>query len=313
MPFSFLGRGQESPALQLYGKLPVAKDYLRIGCGDGSGRDLREWLDRAFGTVREAAQQPVLNEPLRFLGLDPKEPLQGYLWPSSDAGGLRSFPFTLFVERRRRSLAADFDAGLAEAEGVWRMLAEMRERCLEFSDGRELLEEHRGRELEIGPDDRVESEPADFDAWVGALWPAEGLDGLFEVFEKVGALARERYAGPYRMPLVRELSLRDQVIGWTSLLTALGALPEDELPTLFFPPRSLAPPPDAASVVVSRRPLADDQVAWLTATGEDALGSADFTRGHDGAPPGVSSPTQGGSRLREALKGALVSFGSRKG
>jgi hypothetical protein len=95
--FNFLGRGNENAALQLYGKLPLAKDYLRIGCGDGAGRDLREWLDRTFGTGRD---QLVLHEPLRFIGQGEKEPLQGILWPSSDAGGLRLFPFTLFVERR---------------------------------------------------------------------------------------------------------------------------------------------------------------------------------------------------------------------
>ena len=33
--FSFLRK--ESVALQLYGKLPLAKDYLRIGCGQGAG------------------------------------------------------------------------------------------------------------------------------------------------------------------------------------------------------------------------------------------------------------------------------------
>ena len=35
---------RESPQLQLYGKLPLAKDYLRVGASKGAGLDLRDWL-----------------------------------------------------------------------------------------------------------------------------------------------------------------------------------------------------------------------------------------------------------------------------
>jgi hypothetical protein len=310
--FSFLGLGQESPALQLYGKLPVAKDYLRVGCGEGSGRELREWLDRAFGAVREASEQPVLREPLRFLGQGSKEPLLGLVWPSSDAGGLRSFPFTLFVARRKRALAADLDAGLAEAEGLWRLLAELRDRCLGFAEGREVLDDVRGREVELAACAPVESSAADFEAWIGALWPQQGLDGLFALFAAIGELARARHAGPYRLPLVRELSMRDQVLAWIALLRTLGALPQGEVPTLFFPPRSLAPPPELASLVVSRDPLSGEEIPWLTAAAGDAgLGAGDFTRSHDGST--ATAPPSGGSgaRLSDSLRDALAAFGAR--
>jgi hypothetical protein len=312
--FSFLGMGQESSPLQLYGKLPLAKDYLRIGCGDGSAREMREWLDRTFGTARSATEQLVLGEPLRFLGQGDKEPLQGCLWPSSDAGGLRQFPFTVFVVRRRKALLADLEAGLAEAEGVWRTLEETRERCLSIEDGRAMLDEHRGREVEVSSSANVASEPADLDSWVGALWPEQGLDGLNALFARLAELARNRHLGPYRMPLVRELPLRDQVVAWTSLLASLGALESDEIPTLFFPSPSLVPPPDPACLLVSRKALADDQVAWLTAS-DEALGPGDFAPGRDGNAPAPASPSAGASatKLRESLRAAWVSSGLGNG
>lgn len=302
------GRGHESPPLQLYGKLPLAKDYLRVGCGEGSGRELREWLDRTFGTGRG---ELVLQEPLRFVGQGTKEPLQGYLWPSSDAGGLRRFPITLFVERRRKALLADLGRGLAEAEGVWRLLAEARERCLAFEDGRELLDDHRGRELEIGADLAVADEHADLDAWTAALWGAAGLEGLRATLARIAALVRERYHGPYRMPLVRELPLRDQVLAWTHVLSALAALPADEIPTLFFPPRSLAAPSGVGSVVISRVPIGDERVSWLTAApGDPACGAADFAAEH--GEPASNGGGEGERALRESLRDVLAPFGSTR-
>lgn len=310
--FSFLGLGHESPPLQLYGKLPIAKDYLRIGCAEGSGRELREWLDRTFGTAR-AGEELELDESWNFLGQGSQSPLQGCLWPSADAGEHRKFPFTVFVERRAKALLADLERGsLAQAESVWHELAETRERCLAASDGARLLEQNRGREIELDAIDEVPGAAAEFDAWVNALWPDERLDGLFELLARVEELARERYAGPYRLPLVRDLPQRDQVVGWTAILRALGALPEDEIPTLFFPPRQLVASSAPASLVISRAPLADDAVVWLTtASGDGSLGPADFSQRHDAELDSESSPPEAQTPLRESLREALASFRTR--
>jgi hypothetical protein len=309
LKLSFLGLGRESPQLELYGKLPIAKDYLRIGCGDGAGRELREWLDRTFGTVRSSSEQIVLDEPLRFLGQSTDEPLLGCLWPSSDAGGLRVFPFTLFVRRRRKTLGADIEDGLVVAEGVWRWLAETRERCLAYADGERMLVANRGRELALGSIGKVEGAHADFDPWIAALWPSEGRNGLLSVFERLLELGRDGYRGPYRLPLARELPLRDQVLGWCSALEGLRALSKGEVPTLFFPPRSLVPTSAPASLVVSRGPLVDNQVSWLTAWSRMELGPADFS-GHLDRAVGGTTPSEGRSSLRESIRSALAAFGS---
>ena len=39
---------KEVASVELYGKLPIAKDYLRIGCGEGAGLAFRDFLDQAI-------------------------------------------------------------------------------------------------------------------------------------------------------------------------------------------------------------------------------------------------------------------------
>jgi len=306
MKFSFLGMGQEAPPLQFYGKLPVAKDYLRIGCGDGAGRELREWLDRTFGTVRDASEALVLEEPLRFLGQGAKETLQGYLWPSSDAGEHRSFPFTVFVERRKKAVLADLDGGnLSEAEAVWRLLAETRERCLEAPDGQTLLEAQRGRELEVAASDPVAGAAADFDTWVASLFGTAQIDGLRELFDRVRRLGESRHSGPLRLPLARVLPLRDQVIAWVRLLRELRLLADGEVPTIFFPPRALVPSSLPANLVISRGPIKDEEVRWLTASADEDLGPSDLASLVDGEHALDVSPPESDEWLADSLLAAL--------
>lgn len=313
MKFSFLGMGQESPPLQIYGKLPIAKDYLRIACGDGAGRDLREWLDRTFGTTRDESDELVLGEPLRFFGMDEKEPLQGCLWPSSDAGEHRRFPFTVFVGRRRKALLADLDEGnLSQAESVWRVLSEKRVRCTAATDGQAMLDEQRGQDIEVDAVEDVSVAAADFDSWIAALWGDEGLDGLNELLERVRALGRERHGGPVRLPLARALPIRDQVIGWVFVLRAVGVLEEGEIPTLFFPPRAIVRSYEPAQLVVCSRALRDDEVRWITAGPDEDLGPADLAAGFrsddsDEPPPDCDV------WLREPLMEALGSPGAGEG
>ena len=314
MKFSFLGLGSESPSLQLYGKLPVAKDYLRIGCGDGSARELREWLDRTFGTVRDRNEPLTLPEPLRFVGVDDREPLQGCVWPSTDAGGHRAFPFTVLVERRRKALSADLEDGnLSQAEAVWRRLAEARERCLQADDGQALLAEQRGTELDLEDSEVVAGAPADLDAWVASLWPDDRLDGLFDLFRRLAEVARGAHRGPYRLPLVRTLPMRDQVAAWVRVLRRLEAVPKATLPTLFFPSPSLVPSSEPAALVAWAGPLRDDDVEWLT-TGDDGvgLGAADLAFGRPRSDDAEAlASTDEGAWLRDSLLAVFESFGLR--
>ena len=58
---------KEIAPIELYGKLPIAKDYLRIGGGTGAGIALRDWLDQGFSSRVERGAVPTLAWPGRFL------------------------------------------------------------------------------------------------------------------------------------------------------------------------------------------------------------------------------------------------------
>ena len=60
-------RRKESPELQVYGKLPLAKDYLRIGASSGASMALRSWLDEGFSGGPRGERQPRLAWPARFI------------------------------------------------------------------------------------------------------------------------------------------------------------------------------------------------------------------------------------------------------
>jgi len=304
-------RGRERPQLQLYGKLPLAKDYLRAGCGDGSGRELREWLDQAFGSARDVASQPVLGEPLRFLGQASDEPLQGCLWPSSDEGGKRSFPFALCIERRRRALLEDLDEGLPRAGAIWRELETLREGAELAGDGARFLDAFRGRELDLQSIEPRAVGRADYGAWLDALWPFEREAGLARALAKVRDLAREPRGGPWRVPLARALPLLDQVHAWLFALTELGALSKDSVPTLFLPSAAglLGPSTfEPAFAVIAPEPLSGDQVAWLLpAHADQLLGERDLGRGIAASEREQAADPERAAPLKDSLRAVLAS------
>lgn len=142
------GPRREQPLLQAYGKLPIAKDYLRVGAGDGSGRQLRDWLDHHFSGAAGGAGPGELDGSWRFVTGGRGAPLQGLVRASHDAEGLRRFPFALFIERNarvlREELAADFTATLR----WWARLAELDAAATRFADGAALLQAWRGLVVE---------------------------------------------------------------------------------------------------------------------------------------------------------------------
>jgi hypothetical protein len=312
--FSFFGR--ERPQLQLYGKLPLAKDYLRVGCGDGSSRKLREWLDQAFGSARDVASQPVLGEPLRFLGQASDEPLQGCLWPSSDEGGKRTFPFALCVERKRRALLADLDEGLPHAEGIWRELETLREGAELAGDGARFLDAFRGRELDLQSIEPRTPGRANWGDWLDALWPVEREAGLSRALEQIRDLARASLGGPWRLPLARALPLRDQVLAWLFALTELGALPKGSVPTLFLPSGAGllgVSTREPAFAVFAADPVSSEQVGWLLPANPDTvLGARDLSRGIMASEREPDADGERAPPLKDSLRAMLASVRARE-
>lgn len=270
---------RESPAVQLYGKLPIAKDYLRIGLGDGAGLDLRGWLDAAFSVSGAAEHAPRLAWPSRFvLGDVSKSSSQGVLWPSTDAGGLRPFPFLMAVVRQSRALLADMDRELRAARAVWDQLLVLHERLVESDDGVSGLQGIRGREIAVeeGYEPAVGSVPVD--TWSRVVWPGVGVDGFMETLRSLESIRSRPGRGPLRLPLAERVGFCEQVVGWLGVLSELGFFGTRQLPTFFLPHAKMSAERDGAPfLTVFRAPLRPGDARWLAALDDHGpLGDGDL-------------------------------------
>jgi hypothetical protein len=244
--FSFLGKEQAS--VQLYGKLPLAKDYLRVGAGQGAGQAFRDWLDRAFSQAPNAKDALTLPWPAAFvLGDSWGAPLVGAAWPSSDTGGLRPFPFVAFVERKKKAVAEDWEQGGPLAAAIWNRMYAVYDAREEHSDAQSYLAKMRSEQIDFATLESPAAESIEFETWLNALWPGKGKEGLLETLCGLEALRRGAHRGPIRLPLVVDLPPRPQAHAWLKLLVEFNLVGRDMLPSLFFPlPAKPAPPPEPA-------------------------------------------------------------------
>jgi len=306
---------KEAPELQLYGKLPLAKDYLRVGASKGAGRDLREWLDYAFSSRAVQGAPPRFAWPARFvLGAVPGEPLMGTVWPSSDTGGERDFPFTLFVTRRRAALVKALLEGLAGLEPMWRELSACHASIERFSDGLAFLAEMRGRAFSVDEPTPATGGPAEripWDAWVSALWPKDKQAGLVKVLVSLAELRQSDSSGALRLPLVANRPALPQVHGWWSALVGLKLVRPGEVPSVFFPLQDLSGR-EPAFVLFLTQPLGHQHVEWLGSTRAQArLGPGDFAT----SLPALSPPTpttENTPDLAVSMRGALATARARQ-
>jgi hypothetical protein len=245
-----------TPDLQLYGKLPIAKDYLRIGLGEGMGVAWRSWLDQQFSTELERGQPRKVQWPVGFLlGAEKGDPLVGCMWNSTDAGGHRHFPFTLSVRRKRKSVGASARAGLTEVLSTWARLEELRRVALSCANGEELMGQLRGKQIPEGLPYQAPVENVGLSAWCSELWPGRGVEGLRESFE---CLRHEAASGSFpdlRLSLVPHLGWAQQVQAWCLLLERSAWLEDSKLPTLLVQYTGNGAGAGPAAVFVSKRPL----------------------------------------------------------
>lgn len=302
--------------LQLYGKLPIAKDYLRIGCSEGSTRPLRAWLDRAYSGAVDAEDAFELAFPMRFLAAATDgPPLQGSLWPSSDAGGLRRFPFVVAIERKPKALLIDLKEGLARADGLWPRIEAVFAAHENYGDGRAFLAALRGREIDANQGEAHGAPPVDLESWTAALWPERGQEGLDETLDALGAVAARKGREPIRLPLASGLSITAQVHAWWRVITELRLAPADSVPTLFFPQPT--PPGDRPLfLTLLRGPLRIEDRTWLGAPLDASCGGArreagDFCDSVPRRAAGCAPASENAASLADSLSGAIAGFRGR--
>lgn len=271
--FSFFR--EEVCGLEAYGKLPLAKDYLRVGCAEGAPALWRKWLDAAY-SGGAGGVFPALGGPLCLAtGSVWGEPLVGLLWPSSDAGGLRKFPLTFLVERRAKPARVDAAAGFPLARAVWRELAALKRTSETRPDGAAFLGAIRGRELDLNTLAPAQGERFDFGSFEAALAPLDG--GLDALLRRLAELRRSGPRALLRLPLATNLDFVEQAHGWLSLCTDLGLLHGADAPAAYF---SAEAPADGAPafLVLATRPFQPGDVAWLGPVGPQRLAPEDLAQ-----------------------------------
>lgn len=308
---------KESAPIELYGKLPIAKDYLRIGGGKGAGLALRDWLDQGFSSRAERDDRPSVAWPAGFMvGGYSGDPIMGTIWPSSDSGGLRPFPFASFTARRRRMLGTEWSTGPGQLAPIWERLAGIYTAHRSYRDGQTFLMAMRGQTLDMeglmaAPEGRL-----DFDAWVEALWPETGVEGLVDTLASVGRAHAAGKKEPIRLPLVSNAPTAVQTHAWAHALCELGVIARGDVPTVFFPlmePEAIGEQPAApAFAVFFVTLLRPEHAAWIgpptTRLGENDHGPETPRVITASRPLSEATPP-----LTESLRGPLVSARARIG
>ncbi len=96
--------------ISAYGKLPIYKDFLRHGLAGEEAQAFKKWLDQGISKSwagREGYREHEIGSFALLLSFPATgNQILAYLWGSHDHGGLRNFPFAVFVSLpSSRSLA----------------------------------------------------------------------------------------------------------------------------------------------------------------------------------------------------------------
>src|SRR5262245_1332620 len=138
--------------LNAYGKLPIYKDFISTGLTDVPAREFRSWLDKGFShrwSVDENYRQTEIpSHSFLFRLPDGKGCVAGSLWGSSDQGGLRKFPFTLFVSFPSGQTASDPVTALEYLSPLERRCRELRDQFGPGASLASLYQAYRGAQFD---------------------------------------------------------------------------------------------------------------------------------------------------------------------
>jgi type VI secretion system ImpM family protein len=213
--------------LQAYGKLPIYKDFISVGLTDPAAREFRQWIDRGYSyrwAENEAYRETAIPAHGFLLRLpESKACVAGILWGSSDEGGLRKFPFAVFVSFPAGQPASDPFAALHYLTALERQCGEIREGYAAGASLSAFYKAYRGAEFECALPTREQAH-RDLKSALAAVTVSELAEALF------GASALERWpafggeleqaasrvdsAGALRLPLSGALPRSREVGFW---------------------------------------------------------------------------------------------------
>lgn len=243
----------QGPLVCCYGKLNIYKDFILIGPDIREVYRFKEWMDTGFG--REWVKDmppPVVSVPHRMLLAFPQQRnvVVASIWDSSDAGGLRRFPFAFFVAIHRNVLKDHYNI-ISILLPVWKALEGYYYSMGDIKDVSEFYSKFRGLRLEIN---RMESE-TDINERLEHTRVKALIDGLFEkdgeecwarlLHNIYSALSLQQFLGSrkpsiaLRLPLVSSMDISMQVEMWIRFIKANSPQPLP-IPTVFFPGKNEA-------------------------------------------------------------------------
>jgi type VI secretion system ImpM family protein len=212
---------------QAYGKLPIYKDFISVGLTDPAAREFRQWIDRGYSYrwAENEAYRDTLIPPHGFLLRLPESRacVAGILWGSSDEGGLRKFPFAVFLSFPSGQPAGDLFAALHYLAALERQCGEIREGYAAGASLSAFYKAYRGAEFECALPTREQAN-RELKSALAALTVSELAESLFGAaalerwpalaFEVEGAMSRADSAGAIRLPLSGALPRSREIGFW---------------------------------------------------------------------------------------------------
>lgn len=226
-----------------YGKIPAFGDFVTFGKDSKIVSQWREWLHESFTgdaykkTVRAGWEAGRDGAARWFVYYPPRKAflsvgLAGVIAPSTDKGGLRPFPFSLFVEVGRLDLRSPLFRHLRALETTWRRIDDVRVDM----QGAESLNEALDRVEQRGeiPWNPAALEPTDMESLLRQSDLADLMDpddedeeesleriaAILVELRKFGQLVEQRglQAAALSLPLYFEVSATAQLSAWMMLL-----------------------------------------------------------------------------------------------
>lgn len=219
----------ENLELRAYGKLPIYKDYILLGCEPEPATEFKRWLDVAFGLrIASLGDKNIRPEsPKRLLWMLPEtgQAAVASLWPSSDEGGLRKFPFSFFATVPKSALgAASIAERLPHLLGVWQALEAQYGQSNSASDIGEFYEQFSERSMQSIAIDTTGDSSTSLEQWFQAFGASDSGEFAGQLTENVSELiasGREYGSGgaslAVRLPLAPGIAQSFQVEMWMAV------------------------------------------------------------------------------------------------
>ncbi|MEQ8768295.1 MAG: hypothetical protein RL885_30610 [Planctomycetota bacterium] len=271
----------EKLTLAAYGKLPLSKEFLRVGCVGAGPVAFKDWVDVGFSSTAEVHRDAPPDWYRRVLFLEPegREAVVASIRDSSDEGGERRFPFAVFVTLKSRPLRSLAVGGLAFAlEPFWEML-EDRNRDLASASDLSSLHRELSATVKVSWDSRSAERQYTFSArscpflrWAVGL-PGNSLASATTLLWRVRNLFRRlrmiqdpSQSLAVRVPTSESVSLLVQTDLWLNLVARhLGV--SQRLPFLALTPGEM----ENGSLAIISRPLLEKDFAVLPNDGTRAV------------------------------------------